>query len=102
MLIYEKLLGHEGHEVVAKAYDGEQAVSLYTNLSPSPDIIIMDHLMPNKNGLDASKEILSFDPECKIIFISADSSIKPTALNLGVISFLEKPVKLSELLSLIK
>ena len=58
--------------------------------------------MPFKNGIEATKEILAFDSDCKIIFASADSSIKSLALSIGAINFLEKPFDIDNLILLIE
>ena len=47
--------------------------------------------MPIKNGLEATKNILELDKCAKIIFISADYSIKSKALAIGASFFIEKP-----------
>lgn len=57
----------------------------------------MDHRMPIKNGLDASKEILEMDGHPIIIFASADKSIREQALSMGVLSFKDKPFTLERL-----
>ena len=91
----------KGHVVTAKAYDGEEAVSLFKNLSNKPDIILMDHRMPIKNGLETTKELLEIDPQSKIIFVSADYTVRNQAFEIGAIDFLEKPIDLDTLVSLI-
>ncbi|MHA2297204.1 MAG: response regulator [Candidatus Hodarchaeales archaeon] len=101
VFLFEELLKMKGHKVIAKAFNGEQAVKIYSSLRISPDIILMDHRMPKKNGLTAAKEILGINPDCKIIFISADHSIKNQALKIGAIFFMEKPIKFPELLMII-
>ncbi|MFX1254565.1 MAG: response regulator transcription factor [Promethearchaeota archaeon] len=50
----------------------------------------MDYRMPEKDGLLVAREILSLNPNCKIIFISADCSIKTQALNIGIVFFFRK------------
>ena len=62
----------------------------------------MDHRMPIKNGLETTKEILDIDPKSKIIFISADYTAREQAFEVGAIDFLEKPIDLSTLISVIK
>jgi two-component system chemotaxis response regulator CheY len=95
-LLYEKALKLNGYNVVGSAKDGEEAVNMYNRFSAKPDIILMDHRMPIKNGIEATKEIFqnSSNLKPKIIFISADRSIKETALSIGVISFKDKPFSL--------
>ncbi len=98
-LLYEKALKLNGYNVVGSARDGEEAVNMYDRFSTKPDIILMDHRMPIKNGIEATKEIFqnSSNIKPKIIFISADRSIKEIALSIGVISFKNKPFSLERL-----
>ncbi len=95
--LYEQLVSALGFEVVGTAGDGEEAVNVFKSFSTKPDIILMDHRMPKKNGIEATKEILKFGNDTKIIFVSADSSIKEEALSLGVVSFKEKPFTIEKL-----
>ena len=54
--------------------------------------------MPIKNGIEVAKEIFKHqDCHPKIIFMSADKSVKELALSLGA-AFLEKPVSFNELI----
>ena len=103
-LLYEKALSLYGYNVIGSAKDGEEAVSLYKDFKNKPDIILMDHRMPIKNGIEATKEILANSSEIKpkIIFASADKSIKEIALSIGAISFKDKPFTLESLFNNIK
>ena len=103
-LLYEKALIFKGYNVMGSAKDGEEAVKLYKEFKNKPDIILMDHRMPIKNGIDATKEILANSSEIKpkIIFASADKTIKETALSIGAISFKDKPFTLEMLFNNIK
>jgi two-component system chemotaxis response regulator CheY len=87
---------------MAKAYDGEEAINIFKSLSNKPDIILMDHRMPVKNGLETTKELLDLDPTSKIIFVSADYTARNLAFEIGAIDFLEKPIDLDTLVSIIK
>ena len=95
--LYEMILKTSGFNVIGKANNGEEAVKLYETNSATLDIILMDHRMPIKNGIEATKEILERNNRTKIIFTSADKSIKKTALLTGAISFLEKPFSFADL-----
>ena len=57
----------------------------------------MDHRMPIKNGLDASREILEMDGHSIIILASADKSVRNEALSMGILSFKDKPFTLQRL-----
>jgi len=100
--LFDKYLSFLGHVIVAKAYNGEEAVKLFHEFRENPDIILLDHRMPKKDGLTVAKEILEFNSDTKIIFCSADYSIKDRALAIGAKYFLEKPFKLDKLSQIIE
>jgi len=62
----------------------------------------MDHRIPIKNGIDTTKKILEMDKNSKIIFTSADNSIKDEALSLGAVAFIKKPFHWETLIRIIK
>ena len=97
-ILYEKALVLNGYEVIASAQNGEEAINIYKELQIKPDIIIMDHRMPIKNGLEAAEEILKIDTKTKIIFASADTTIREKAISLGAVSFKSKPFTLNSLM----
>ena len=72
---------------------------MFKSFLKKPDIILMDHRMPIKNGIEASKEIMKIDGKTKIIFLSADNSIKEEALSIGVIKFRDKPFSIKQLIN---
>ncbi len=88
--------------MVAKAYNGEEAIGIYSGLLTKIDFILLDQRMPGKNGLEILEAILKQKYSAKVIFISADITIKEKALASGAISFLEKPIGFSKLLEIIK
>ena len=92
------LLSAYGFDVIGTAKNGEEAVEMYENFSVKPDIIIMDYRMPIKNGIEASKDILQINKNAKIIFASADTSVKEIANSIGVVSFKTKPFSNQKLL----
>jgi len=91
-----------GFEVVGIANNGEEAVLIYKSFLEKPHIILMDHRMPIKNGIDATKEILQIDNHSKIIFTSADTNIREEALSIGAVSFKDKPFTIERLINNIK
>ena len=96
--LYELVLTSFGHEVIAVANNGEEAIQKYKNLPFKPDIIIMDHRMPIKNGIEATEEILEINKDALIIFASADKDVREKAEMMGVISFKTKPFSNEKLL----
>jgi len=100
--LYRIALKLKGHNVIGTASDGNEAVDMFKNFSKKPDVILMDHRMPGKNGLEVTKEIMKMDGKSKFIFASADKSVKEDALSLGARSFKAKPFSLEKLCSNIK
>jgi YesN/AraC family two-component response regulator len=100
--LYILILEDAGFEIVETALNGKVAVEKFLSLKEKPDIILMDHRMPIKNGLDAMTEILQIDGHEKIIFASADINIKQKALSLGACEFLDKPFNIGKLLTIIR
>ena len=97
--LYGAILEVGGHEIVANAYNGDEAVEIFKGMDEPPEVVIMDHRMPNKDGVETMKEILKIDPNAKIIFASADTAVRNDALDSGACSFLSKPFAMSDLLA---
>ncbi|MEA1894327.1 MAG: response regulator [Euryarchaeota archaeon] len=97
--LYGEILEMGVYEIVANAYNGDEAVEIWSRMDDPPDIIIMDHRMPDKDGVETTKEILKINPNTKITFVSADTAVMNDALNSGVYSFLSKPFAMSDLLA---
>jgi len=79
-------------EVVGEASDGNEAVELTNKLKP--DVVLLDIIMPKKDGLSALREIMSKCPTPVIIFSSLakkDSLATIEALEEGAIDFILKP-----------
>ena len=67
------VLSHsEDFEVVGIAADGAEAVQMAWELAP--DVIVMDVLMPVKNGIDACREITALYPETRVLILTASNS----------------------------
>jgi len=94
--LYKLALASRGYDVAFIANDGTDAVE--KNLAGPADIIIMDHRMPTKNGIEATREILSEFPNTGIIFVSADEAVEKEAKEAGAKRFLKKPISLKDLI----
>ena len=95
--LYEIMINTFGFEVVDKASNGKEAIEKFMSFSTKPDLILMDHRMPVKNGTDTAIELLKINSHTKILFASADNSIKERALEIGAISFIGKPFTVIQL-----
>jgi two-component system chemotaxis response regulator CheY len=63
------ILEKEGFTVVAEAVNGEDAVAKYRQYRPA--VTIMDIFMPEKHGIDATREIVEFDKNARVLICSA-------------------------------
>lgn len=59
-------------EVIGEAEDGVEGVQKAKELNP--DVILMDLGMPNKNGIEATKEVKEICPECRVIILTSHDS----------------------------
>ena len=85
------ILEDMGYEIAGQLMNGEVALKTYKEMEEKPDLIIIDHRMPIMPGTALAEEILKLKPEQKILFLTADESIKDSVRDLGVDHFLEKP-----------
>ncbi|MEE3954007.1 response regulator transcription factor [Peribacillus frigoritolerans] len=84
-------------EVIGEADNGLKAVELAVELRP--DIILMDLVMPEMDGIEATKRIIEKWPEAKIIIVTSfldDEKVYP-ALEAGATSYMLKTSKASEI-----
>ena len=91
----------EGFKVVT-ASDGEEGVTLINQ--QKPDLIIMDVMMPRKDGLQACREIRVSGISTPLILLTARSSEvdKVLGLDLGADDYLAKPFGMLELIARVK
>ena len=92
-----KLLTKHGYDTIS-AENGEQALSNYRR--DRPDAVLMDIMMPRKDGLEALSEIRQIDPQARVIMLTAlDQEVAVTrAIHLGAKDFLVKPASPERLL----
>jgi AmiR/NasT family two-component response regulator len=96
-----EMLAEEGFEVVGQAVDGEQAVTMATELRP--DLVIMDVKMPKKDGIDAAAEIVG-EQIAPVVILTAFSQreLIERARDAGAMAYLVKPFSKADLLPAIE
>ena len=89
----KEIVEAEGHEVVAEASDGVEAIEQYKE--HQPDLVTMDIVMPRRSGIDAVKGIMKLDKKAQVVMCSAlgQETLVNEALDAGAIDFIVKPFK---------
>lgn len=113
---YREMLERSNYNVLT-TQDGEECLDIYreelqlrkfkdNNTADSPfEVVILDYMMPRKNGLQTAEEILSLNPHQRIIFASAylEGTVLESAKKLGrIIEVIKKPFPLKKLIDLIE
>ena len=86
----------EEFEVVGQAKDGMEAVEATSELSP--DVIVMDVMMPKKDGVEACREIMESLPDTRVIMPTASTE----AVAAGATGYLQKVAGMDQLLGMVK
>jgi signal transduction histidine kinase/ActR/RegA family two-component response regulator len=94
-----RLLKQAGHHVT-EASSGRQAIGIYSQLSPLPDVVILDLDMPELSGEQTRDLILQRNPLAKVIFVSGHDDARGEAAgqSRGTVEFLRKPCTVQALL----
>lgn len=82
--------GSDDFEVIAEAEDGIEAVNVYPKLNP--DLVLMDMQMARMNGLEATREILKWDPDARVVMTSmrSEPEYQRLAIDMGAVGFIPK------------
>jgi len=92
------VLSHYGYRVIL-AVDGQDAVDKFIEYGDSIDLVLLDAIMPKKNGKKACLEMRMVRPDLKVIFVSGytrDIFANDDMVD-GNSAFVQKPVSPSEL-----
>lgn len=101
-MMIKDILQKNGFEVVGEASNGIEAVNLYKK--ERPDVVTMDITMPDMDGIEAVKEIRTFDANAKVIMCSAmgQQSMVMDAIKSGAKDFIVKPFQADRVLEAIR
>ncbi|MDR3302949.1 MAG: response regulator [Treponema sp.] len=99
-----QILTSEKFEVAGTMVNGEQAVESYKEMSPDIDLVTLDITMPVMDGVTALEKIIAFDPQAKVIMVSAlgKEDVVKKCLQMGAKSYILKPLNREKVLERIK
>jgi DNA-binding response OmpR family regulator len=86
---------------ISAAYSGAAALEAVT--ASKPDIILLDIMMPEMNGIEVLKRIRKIDSDARIIMITAFGDVESylDSMELGAYEYINKPFETDELLEMI-
>ena len=89
-------------EVVGEVADGEEAVRVAAAVSP--DVVMMDVMMPKKEGVEACREIMESAPETRVVMLTASTEVDAIveAVAAGATGYLQKETDRERLLSTVR
>jgi len=89
-------------EVIGEASDGDEAIKLVGSLTP--DVVLMDVQMPNKSGIDATREIMLLHPGVKVLILTTfdNHNYVVDGIRAGAVGYMLKDADSQEMLDLIR
>ena len=97
--LLKEILSNAGYHII-EAVDGDDAIEVFQKNKDNVHLLILDVIMPKKNGKEVYEEIKKVKSDMKVIFVSgysADIIHKKGILEVGL-NFISKPVSPDELL----
>lgn len=101
-MMIKDILTKNGYNVIGEAENGAVAVDKYAEVKP--DLVMMDITMPEKDGLQALKEIKAKDPSANIIMCSAmgQQAMVIESIQAGAKDFIVKPFQADRVLEAVR
>lgn len=101
-MMIRDILSKDGFEVIGEAENGVEAVERYKEMRP--DLVTMDIVMPEMDGIEAVRQIMKIDPNAKILMCSAmgQQPLVVEALEAGAKDFIIKPFQPSKVIEAVE
>jgi DNA-binding response OmpR family regulator len=105
--LYKSILEEKGYQVVIKTETMDEAIQIFNEVIASgkekekPQVAILDRKLPDGDGVELGKTLLSLDPAIKILLASGDNVPWSMVQQVGFKGLLKKPFPIGHLLSAI-
>ncbi len=98
-LMIKRILTQSDFTIIGEAINGKDALVKYKELKP--DVVTMDMIMPEADGIQATKDILAFDENAKVVIVSSidQKEMLVQAINAGASSYIVKPFESDRVIS---
>lgn len=96
--VFAEYLDSHGITTLGIGHDGKSAVELYQKIKPS--VVFLDVLMPDYDGLYGLEKIKQFDPNARVIMVTADVTREThdRLVSLGANLIIYKPFEIEEII----
>ena len=96
-MMLKKIISPTGHELV-EGVDGSDGVAKYKE--HKPNLVFLDIVMPNVDGIECLKQIMAFDSNAKVIMCSSigQQTVVNDAIKIGARDFIIKPFDAAKVL----
>jgi len=87
---------------VTSAFNGKEALALFKE--KRPDIVFVDIIMPEIDGIELARKIREINPQQMVVVISASNDIQKISetIEIGVNSFIQKPIDTKKIIELLQ
>lgn len=101
-MMIKDILSKNGYTVAGEAENGIKAIEKYNEVKP--DLVLMDITMPEKDGIQALKEIKALDPKAQVIMCSAmgQQAMVIESIQAGAKDFIVKPFQADRVIEAVK
>lgn len=99
-----EILEKNQYDVIGEAGNGLEAINLYKSLSPEPDIVLLDIIMPQLGGIETLRILKSANSDIRVVMVSALDSLDRVqeCMKAGAKHYILKPFDENKVIEIIK
>lgn len=99
-----EILEKNQYDVIGEAGNGLEAINLYKSLSPEPDIVLLDIIMPQLGGIETLRILKSLNKDIRVIMVSALDSLDRVqeCMKVGAKHYILKPFDENKVIEIIR